>query len=445
MNDSSGMNRHSAPQRAAAVLGTAASLLLAGCGADPGEEGLVGYGTWEEALYVSSTTIWKSLSIPVCWENPSASTSTRRGWVKDQITNTWQVFSQVKFTGWGTCTSTAKGIRIKIVDETATTGALLGRNLDGVANGMKLNLGMTAPAGYKACATSFGAEACVRSTATHEFGHALGFAHEQMRFDNPDFDCLDLIGGDFGNTYVGTYDKSSIMRSCTVRDSAKATLSTSDKLGLQAFYGTPSPANFRKDSVVWNKDYVISFFGVNMSRYSILLDKAEDYFPSPIKGIAGSWPTTSPWTTGVDAVADYSSTKVYLFSGSQYLRMDKATFTVDAGYPKSFPGGWSNWPSTWTGVDAAIKWKNDKVYLFRGSEYLRLTGTSVDAGYPKPISGNWKIPYTSGFDHAFIYSDGKAYFFKGAEHIRVNISGATEVVDPGYPMPTVGRWPGMPF
>jgi hypothetical protein len=379
----------------------------------------------------------------VCWENPTAASSTRRGWVKSQITATWEQSSKVRFTGWGTCTSSAKGLRLQIVDETATTGLLSGRLLDGVKNGVKLNLNMTAPASYADCAATFGAEACVRSTAVHEFGHALGFEHEQMRLDNPDFDCFDLIGGDLGDTFVGKYDKSSIMRSCTVRDSAKITLSSTDKLGLQAFYGHPSASTTKKDAIGWDGANYYFFFGKNVTHYSVALDKSSSYYPAPISGTFSSWPTASPWSSGVDASMDYSSSKVYLFSGNQYLRLTKSSKSVDSGYPKALPGGWSNWPSTWTSVDAGIKWSNGRIYLFRGSEYIRLTGTTVDSGYPKPIKGNWNVGYTSAIDYSFLYPNGKAYFFKGSEYTRVTTS--PEAVDSGYPLPIVGRWLGVTF
>jgi predicted P-loop ATPase/GTPase len=117
--------------------------------------------------------------------------------------------------------------------------------------------------------------------------------------------------------------------------------------------------------------------------------------------------------------------------------------SVDSGYPKTLPGGFSNWPSTWTSVGAAVKWSNGKIYLFRGSEYVRLTGTSVDDGYPLPINGNWNIGFTSDIDYAFLYPNGKAYFFKGNQYTRVTTS--PETVDPGYPMAIVSRWLGATF
>jgi hypothetical protein len=132
----------------------AASMLSSACSAQP--EASSALETGESELFVNTGTIWKQLSIPVCWENPTASTAQRLGWVQDQITNTWQKFSKVKFTGWGTCPSAATtGLRLQIVDTTSNTGTLLGRGLAGVKNGVKLNLNMRAPAEYVAFANKF--------------------------------------------------------------------------------------------------------------------------------------------------------------------------------------------------------------------------------------------------------------------------------------------------
>jgi hypothetical protein len=178
--------------------------------------------------------------------------------------------------------------------------------------------------------------------------------------------------------------------------------------------------------------------------YSVAADKLVNYYPKKISSVFKSWPTTSPWTSGVDAALDYNADRVYLFSGNQYLRFTKSNNTVEAGYPKTLPGGWSNWPSTWTSVNAGLK-MNGKLYLFRGSEYLRLTGTTVDTGYPKPISGNWGIGYTSGLDYGFVYPSGKGYFFKGPNYTRATITASSETVDAGYPKQIVGRWKGVTF
>jgi hypothetical protein len=167
--------------------------------------------------------------------------------------NSWQTASQVRFTGWGTCRSGAGGVRLQVIgNDNSNTGNYSGRELDGVSNGVKLNLNMTYPQGYADCVSTWGQERCVRGVAVHEFGHVLGFKHEQLRADNPDWDCFPPDGDPMADVYVGGYDKSSIMRSCTIMETGRTSLSSSDTVGVRAFYGTPSSSSFRKDAIGWD-------------------------------------------------------------------------------------------------------------------------------------------------------------------------------------------------
>ena len=168
----------------------------------------------------------------------------------------------------------------------------------------------------------------------------------------------------------------------------------------------------------------------------------DDGYP---KSISPNWSgLPAGWTSDLDAALMHDNGKIYFFKGSQYLRLTGSK--VDSGYPRSIAGNWKNLPSSFeSGIDAALMRDNGKVYFFRGSQYARLTGTKMDAGYPRPIAGNWKqLPasFESGIDAALMrQANGKIYFFKGSQYVRV---GSNSTMDPGYPASISGNWPGLP-
>jgi hypothetical protein len=146
-------------------------------------------------------------------------------------------------------------------------------------------------------------------------------------------------------------------------------------------------------------------------------------------------PVTSVWPNG----------KVYLFKGSQYMRYDLATDKVDAGWPKPIAGNWHGFPANFaTGINAAVMWSNGKAYFFKGNEYVRfdVAADKVDPGYPKPIAGNWPGLWSGHVDAAIVWPNGKAYFFRGSQYLRYDL--ATDSVDKDWPKAIQGNWQGFP-
>jgi hypothetical protein len=91
-------------------------------------------------------------------------------------------------------------------------------------------------------------------------------------------------------------------------------------------------------------------------------------------------------------------------------------------------------------------WPNGKAYFFKGSQYVRYDAKTdkVDPGYPAPIQGNWPgfpASFAAGVNAGVLWNNGKAYYFKGDQYIRYDI--AADKVDAGYPVTIAGNWPGL--
>ena len=174
---------------------------------------------------------WQFTNIFVCWETLNESQVDARSVVKAAVTETWAMVSSLEFLGWGLCSEQSQGIRIALEDKGPHV-KFLGKFVDGVKNGMVLNFEYQNWG--RGCQLK--QDYCNRVIAVHEFGHAIGFAHEQNRPDTPG-EC-DMQQGTDGDTISLTpWDPDSVMNYCSPVYFNNGELSEFDVLAVQHIYG----------------------------------------------------------------------------------------------------------------------------------------------------------------------------------------------------------------
>ncbi|KAL9964384.1 hypothetical protein ACROYT_G028016 [Oculina patagonica] len=141
----------------------------------------------------------------------------------------------------------------------------------------------------------------------------------------------------------------------------------------------------------------------------------------------------------------------YATKGGQYIKFtDGKASSVVGGYPFDIYGHWGISRSMSTWFDSMTQLPNGKTYVTKGPLYVRYSDEDlyeVDAGYPKRLdSGEWgNLPenFKSGFDAMEVFPNGKLYVVKGTEYIRYSNPSSLQV-DTGYPQPIKGHWGNVP-
>lgn len=192
-------------------------------------------------------------TIPVCFDSTTVRLpdfDALRAQLMDAVARTWTQATGLRFTGWGECPRPGTVETINVGVNTINVGC---------------DSAQTCPGGRPGCPDRIDINVCppawFDAMLIHEFGHALGFAHEMARPGFPDYGTCseaDEPGGDDLHTIP---DRNSVMNATYDGCHVNPELSAFDIAGAQNLWGRPNffadvTGDGRADAIVVNPDGV---------------------------------------------------------------------------------------------------------------------------------------------------------------------------------------------